>query len=497
MASINNKDASDGEGIPKKHVFELNTGAFELNTEALGRVRCGEITGVIRDNIVGEFEKTEVLDGAKFVRGLLSRLGRRIEEGQETSRNIKIGTSLSESDIQRLSDTEIELFAHKIAVHHTWLFKSYENAMGSARTEEKCEYVSSDKRRNVNFPKNDGELDSDYLVRVFDRHITGYKTEMDRQMNSLFKSFAFSEATQYCQDMIDLVTITSHRLTDLTNMHSIELSKLKSMQYLGVTNLYMEQIANQLTWSLHLIGGIKLEGFHRSIALPEFAVPQLPNSIIDVTAALGKLGESISAYSDATRLPRFVLSGATREVFLTGYAVEALGISDDAGAEQDSSKIQLVAKIEEETTNCTSLLKEVDPDLARAYTGSRDALRGTNPDRERHFLSSQRELWNHLLRKVGPDEQVLEWIPKDSKDLLHKEKPTRKARILYVCRDLNHGPLNDFIVCETRALVELICVFNRVHQLKQGLSPQQLRTLQLRSDSWLIYILDIWKESQH
>ena len=491
MTSINNKDATGGDGIPKKLVFELGTGAFELNTEALGQVRCGEITGAIRDYIIGEFKETDALDGPTFVRGLLSRLGRRIEEGQETSNNTKIGSPLSETDIQHLLDTEIESFAHEIVVHHTWLFKNFDNAMVSVQTEEKCEHVSSDKRRNVNFPKKDGELDSDYLVRVFDSYIT----EVDRHLKELFKSLM--KAPQHFQNMIDLATTTSRMFTDQTYMHRTWLHKHKSMQYQVAAKFNLGAIANQLTAYERLIAGINLDGFRRTIALPEFVVPRFTDSIIDMTAAYGKLTESIRTYSDITRLPRFVLPGATREVSLTRYAVNALGISDEAGAEKDSSKIQLLAKIEEETSTCIDdHLKAVDLDLARAYAGSRDALHGTNPDRERHFLSSMRELWNHLLRKIAPDEQVLEWIPKDGKDLLHEGKPTRKARVLYVCRDLNHGPLNDFIICDTRALVELINLFNRVHQLERGLSAQQIRALQLRSDSWLIYILDIWKESQ-
>ncbi len=216
-----------------------------------------------------------------------------------------------------------------------------------------------------------------------------------------------------------------------------------------------------------------------------------------MTAIYGKMAESIRTYPDITHLPRFVLPGATREVFVTGYAANALGVSDESDAEQDSSEIQpVVDEVEEEISICASLLKDVDPALARPYAGARDALQGTSHDRERHILSSLRELWNHLLRKIAPEKQVLEWIPKDDKELLHGGNPTRKARILYLCRDLNHDPLTDFIVLDTRALVALVDFFNRVHQLEPKLSDQQLRALLLRTDSWLTYILQIWKESQ-
>ena len=260
----------------------------------------------------------------------------------------------------------------------------------------------------------------------------------------------------------------------------------------------LESIADRLAISERLFSGVDLDSIYRSIAVPEIRFLRLQDSINDMNAIYGKLAESIHRYPEITHLPRFVLPGATREVFVTGYATNVLGVSDEADAEQDDSlEIQsVVDEVEEETSICASLLKGVDPALARPYEGARDVLYGTNPDRARHFLSSQRELWNHLLRIIAPDEQVQEWIPKDGKDLLHEGKPTRKARILYLCRDLNHDSLTEFVVRDTHALVTLVNLFNRVHQLEPKLSDQQLRALQLRSDSWLTYILQIFKESQ-
>ena len=58
------------------------------------------------------------------------------------------------------------------------------------------------------------------------------------------------------------------------------------------------------------------------------------------------------------------------------------------------------------------------------------------------------------------------------------------------------GPLTNFSDSEAGAFVKFIEVFNRVHQLKSELSGRQLRALQLRSDWWVTYILQVWKESQ-
>ena len=77
------------------------------------------------------------------------------------------------------------------------------------------------------------------------------------------------------------------------------------------------------------------------------------------------------------------------------------------------------------------------------------------------------------------------------KNLLYEGKPTRRARVLYVCREINKGPLTEFVVHDTQALVKLIELFNRVHELENKLTDEQLRAILLKTDSWLMYILQI------
>ena len=320
---------------------------------------------------------------------------------------------------------------------------------------------------------------------------------------SRLASTKFAEAmrfNQHWQHIIDQATAVS-RMTDLTHTHYTWIRNLKSTQDQAAqlqiaVKWTLGSIADRLAVSERWFMGVDVDAIRRSVAIPELEILRFQDSANNMRASYQKMAESICTYPDITHLPRFVLPGATRELFVTGYAVNSLGVSAEAQVEQDSSEIQLVTEIEEETSICIAFLQDVNPDLARLYAGARDALRGTNPDRARHFLSSLRELWSHLLRQIAPNEQVLEWIPNDNKELLHKSKPTRKARILYLCRDLNHGPLTTFVAKDACAFVQFIQFFNHVHELNIELSDRQLRRLQLRSDSWLTYILRIWKESQ-
>lgn len=228
----------------------------------------------------------------------------------------------------------------------------------------------------------------------------------------------------------------------------------------------------------------------------KFDVPvfsMLEKSTIRAIGSYGNLAESLPNISDITQLPDFVLPGATREIFTASLALETLHPREEE-ADADS---QLITKVEQETSGCVPLLQQIAPGLARPYIGARNAFSGKNPDRARHILSSLREMWNHLLHLLAPDNKVIPWVTEvpNHKDLLHEGKPTRRARVLYICRELDNAPLADFVTHDTRALVKMIEVFNRVHELEMGLTEKQLKALLIRTDSWLMYILQITMES--
>lgn len=307
-----------------------------------------------------------------------------------------------------------------------------------------------------------------------------------------------AQANQRWQDLIDQATASSRVFEDLKHTHQSWLDAIKPMhdsiaQLQASAKLSLGDLAFRLTVTERLFAGIDLEALKSSVALPESAFLKIQESIGGITSTYENLADSIRSFPELTHLPAYALPGATREIFTTSYALDEICITDESERERDASEIQLIAEAEQETSVCIGLLQEVDPALARPYIGAHDALRGNSVDRTRHVLSSLRELWNHLLRRIAPDNAVLSWVPSDEKQLLHDGKPTRRARVLYVCRSLNNAPLSDFVVHDTSALVKLVEVFNRVHELESELTDEQLRALLLRTDSWLTYILQIWE----
>lgn len=314
-------------------------------------------------------------------------------------------------------------------------------------------------------------------------------------------------ANQHWQDLIKQVTATSRIAESLSAAHQSWLDTIKPIQH-DFSQLSQLQASAKLTLcntslrlaaTERLMAGIDFEAIKSRFHIKMPVISGLESSIAHVAASYGSLAESLREISDITRLSAFVLPGSTREIYTTSFALETLRPCDERDEEDAETEIQLVAEAELETSGCIALLQQVDPGLARPYIGARDAMYGNNADRARHILSSLRELWNHLLRRLAPDDLVAAWIPgvSNQKDLLHDGKPTRRARVLYVCRELNNEPLTDFLMHDTRALVKLIELFNRVHELETALTDEQLRAILIRTDSWLMYILQISSGNFH
>jgi len=307
-----------------------------------------------------------------------------------------------------------------------------------------------------------------------------------------------AQANERIQNVISQAYPSNHVFEDLTRIHQSWTDAITPLQasiahVQASAKLAFSDVAYRLTITERIFAGIDFNAMQQAIRLPELTIQKFQNTIGHMTLTYEKLAASIKVLPDVTYLPKFVFPGASREVFITGYALDNINPQDGQILEEDTAVNQLIDEVAAETFGCIELLKAVDPALAIPYCGAHDAFQSRNADRSRHILSSMREFWTHLLQRLAPDENVLEWISEDKGVLLHEGRPTRRARILYVCRNLNQAPLTNFVMQDTAALINLIDIFNRIHELQIKLTDEQLRALLLRTDSWLMYILQIWK----
>jgi len=297
----------------------------------------------------------------------------------------------------------------------------------------------------------------------------------------------------------DRITIDTRWADDLAKVHASWLRGMQPIQdqisqLQASAKFALSASAQMATVAERFHAGLDFAKLSQSLAFQDDVVAQLQKRFGEMTRGYDILARSVEPIERLTALPQFVIPSASREVLIAGRAV--LDLSVPEAEAPDENEAGVLSEIRDEVSGVIDLLSRVNPALAVAYRGAREALTSANSDRKRHVLSSLREMWGHLLRELAPDEKVIPWTSDKSKELLHEGKPTRKARVLYVCRDINHGPLSEFVNADTGALVKLVELFNRVHELEPGISDAQLNALLLRTDSWLTFIIQISQEGE-
>jgi hypothetical protein len=216
----------------------------------------------------------------------------------------------------------------------------------------------------------------------------------------------------------------------------------------------------------------------------------------------------IDAYHDLYSPPDRALSGLNSlvesfppvEVFNHTNLLWGLGRRVDAGPAQARPKRQVPEPLREEVSEearatLLSLLEARWPQLLPLWRGARQALDSKNPDRVRHYIISYREILTHLIHFLAPDEQVLSWVG-GKPDYLHDGRPTRRARLLYLSRNIERRNFGPFVVKDVGAAVAVFRLFNEgTHALEAGFSARDLIELQIRADNLLLFLLKVAEES--
>ena len=317
------------------------------------------------------------------------------------------------------------------------------------------------------------------------------------------KSSAFArmqeiaQANQRMLSAFDKIKIDTRGIEQLANVHATwtrdiqaSIDRLSHVQ--ASAKLVLTSSSQLTTIAEQLSAKINFDRIRDAFKVQEDLVARLKTPFDSLSSRFVKLSHAADSMLQLAALPAFVLPSASRELVTASHAVVELW--PDPGTESDEEQSSVLADIQEEISGIHELLSRIDPALAKSYQGARDALASGSIDRDRHVLASLRELWGHLLRTLAPDDRLASWLSDKSKELIHEGKPTRRARVLYICRYVNHEPLTDFLDTDTKALIEYVQFLNRVHQLDTGLSDRQLNALLLRTDSWLTFMVQISQE---
>jgi len=175
------------------------------------------------------------------------------------------------------------------------------------------------------------------------------------------------------------------------------------------------------------------------------------------------------------------------EYFTGANLLEAISVDEEQIAEEEIIKNEILVENE---SSLTSYLPRLDTGLTKMWDGANAALSSSNPDKVRHFSASIRELFTHVIHILAPDEQIKKWSNDSS--LYDKGKPTRKARLLFICRNISNDPLTKFVEKDVSATVEFLGLFQEgTHAITASFSEHQLIALKARAESTLKFLLEI------
>lgn len=186
--------------------------------------------------------------------------------------------------------------------------------------------------------------------------------------------------------------------------------------------------------------------------------------------------------------PPIVSGGPPLEILTSAKVLDSLSRHIDK--EEDEERICQAESSYEDEIECDTnqLLEAFNPKLRAAWLGAKEASRSENPDRGRHVSVSLREVVTHTLHGLAPDQEVRSWTKEPCH--FHEGRPTREARVLFICRGINHGPFSGFMRADVRANIEFIELFQRgTHSLAASFTDDQLRALIVRTDSLLRFLL--------
>jgi hypothetical protein len=121
------------------------------------------------------------------------------------------------------------------------------------------------------------------------------------------------------------------------------------------------------------------------------------------------------------------------------------------------------------------MLADLDPDLVTMLDEAMEVVFGTSTGRVRHASVSLRELAMHVLHRLAPDDEVSAWTRDPNH--YHEDRPTRLARILYVCRHVNYGPYAKYLKKSMSASVAFFDTLNSLHDVRPDVCDFQLRLM--------------------
>lgn len=238
---------------------------------------------------------------------------------------------------------------------------------------------------------------------------------------------------------------------------------------------------------------IRFEEIGKALKLTETARDAFGQVQYDFSKSYSHLFKSLELETQRITLLPPVVSFLPPVEFYTGSRV--LRLFTESEIEVDPEETTLLGELTNETNGIVVRhLGSLNPALIKLWQGANEALRSRNPDAVRHFITSLRELLTHVIHTLSPDEDVRRWsaLPEH----YHNDKPTRRARLLFICHEVNYEPFNEFLKKDIDSVLACFDLFQQsTHEIQSSLSQAQLEAIKLRTESAIRFLIDIGKKT--
>jgi hypothetical protein len=181
------------------------------------------------------------------------------------------------------------------------------------------------------------------------------------------------------------------------------------------------------------------------------------------------------------------------EYFLSANFLEVISVEEDVTAEEEIIKNEILYECE---YKLSEYLPKLDSGLYKLWKGAIEALESNNSDKIRHFTTSLRELYTHVIHLLAPDQMIKNWS-KDPEDY-YNSRPTRKARLQFICRNINNNPFKDFVKKDIATTLAFIDLFQSgTHKIDSDLTEEQLKVIKSKAEGSLKFLLEIHFETNN
>lgn len=233
---------------------------------------------------------------------------------------------------------------------------------------------------------------------------------------------------------------------------------------------------------------VTIENLGSRIALAAESKNYLTTSFLGLSGSYSTLLKSFESNPlSYTQISPSVLRIAPLEYFSTANLLEAISVDEDITPEEELLKNEI--QYENEIL-LSSHLPRIDPGLYKMWKGAIEAYNSNNSDKVRHFSTSIRELYTHFIHILAPDDAIKKWT--SDPNHYDKGRPTRKARLLYICRNINNDPFNSFVKKDVDATIAFIDIFQKgTHDIDSTFSPNHLVTIKSKAENTLKFLLEI------